>query len=220
MKSLVQWPLWQRAIFWNATSAVGVCIGLAWSRGKTSVSAEVYVVVFTMALINLMFLVAVPRIHVQKATGIAAADLWSVLYQVLAERPLITVLLVLQLIGVSRGIATAIELFQAAGSDYVRALPNAHSMNLRLIGASMLLAGVAALWLSGAIGLWRSRPWAWWMVLVLNGMTVTVTGVLQVMRLDRFLFDIPATAVVVLLLLRPVKMEFRRGRTAAKQAAA
>jgi hypothetical protein len=220
LKPLVQWPLWQRAILWNVTAAVGVCIGLAWSRGKASVSAEAYIVVFTVALINLMFLVAVPRIHVQRTTGIATQDPWSVIWQVLAERPFVTVLLILQLIGVSRAVATTIELFQASGSDYIRALPNAHSMTLRLMGASMSLAGVAALWLTGAIGLWRSRTWAWWLVLVLNGISATVTGVLQVMRLDKFLIDIPATGVVVLLLLRPVKMEFRRGKTAAKQVAA
>jgi hypothetical protein len=87
-------------------------------------------------------------------------------------------------------------------------------MALRLTGASVLMTGVTALWLIGGIGVWRNRPWAWWLALVLNGLSATASGALQVVRLDKFLLDLPAAAAVVVLLLRPVRMDFRVGKTA------
>jgi hypothetical protein len=218
VKPIVQWPLWQRLLFTNVTTAVGVCIGLASSRRQVSVNADVYIAVFTMVLMNLMSLVVVPRIHALKATGMAPPSPWRTLYDVLVERPFVTALFILQLIGVSRVAATTIQLIQASSSEYVSALPNTHAVTLRLIGVSTALAGVTC-YMAGAIGLWRSRPWAWWWVLALNGLSATVTGVLQVLRLDEFLIDIPAMAVVVLLLLRPVRAEFRRVKTLTKQIA-
>jgi uncharacterized protein YjeT (DUF2065 family) len=218
-KPFVQLTLWRRAVLTNAAAAVGIYIGLASSTVQLSVNADAYIAVFTIAMMNLMILVVMPRIHAQKTAGVTVINPWRVVYEVLAERPFITVLLILQLIGVSQGAATAIVLMQASASNYVHGLPNVQSMTLRLIGASVLMAGIAVLWLLGAVGLWQSRPWAWWLILVLNGLSATVSGALQVFRPDKFLVDIPATAAVVLLLLRPVRVEFRHVKTAIKQIA-
>lgn len=209
----VQGPFWQRAALTNATAGIGVYIGFASSAVRLSVNADAYIAVFGMAMVNLMILVVGPRFHAQKAAGATALNPWRVVYEVLAERPFITVLLILQLIGASQSAATTVVLMQAAASNYVHGLPNAQPMTVRLIGVSVLMAGVALLWLLGAVGLWQSHPWAWWLVLVLNGLAATVAGALQVLRLDEFLVDLPATAAVVLLLLRPVRMEFRVGKT-------
>jgi hypothetical protein len=82
------------------------------------------------------------------------------------------------------------------------------------MGAAVLMGGVAALWMLGAVGLWRSRPWAWWLVLVLNGLAAAISCVLQVLKPDEFLLDPAATTAVVLLLIRSVRTEFRGGQTA------
>ena len=165
---------------------------------------------------NFMLLVVGPRITSQKNKGEATAHPWSVAYQVLAERPFVVALLILQLLGVSRATATTIVFVETSTSAYVRGMANAQSMSLRLIGAAVLMGGVAVLWMVGAVGLWRSRPWAWWLVLVLNGLAATISCILQVLKPDEFLLDPAAMTAVVLLLLRSVRTEFRGGQTANK----
>jgi len=178
-----------------------------------------YVVVFTGLLMNLALLVAAPRIHDRRLITGTAPNKWSVMYEILAERPLITILLILQLLGLSEAAATTVKIIQATGSAYVRTLPNSHSTMLRLIGALVTMTGVTGLWLLGAIGLWRRRNWAWWLVLVLNGLSATVSGALQMLTLNQFLLDIPATITVVLLLLRSVRTDFRGAKAATGQVA-
>ena len=194
VKPIYQWPLWQRAVFANATAGVGVFIGFALSGAKTSVRADVYIAVFTLVLMNLMFLVVVPRILDLKSTTGLRQNPWHVLYQVLAERPFISMLLVLQLMGVSQAATSTIEMVRASISGYVRNLPNAQTMTLRLLGGSALMGVVTAIWLIGAVGLWRSRSWAWWLALVLNGLSATVSAALQVylrvLRSDKFFLDV------------------------------
>jgi hypothetical protein len=90
VRPFVLWPVWQRAVLTNATAAVGVYIGIASSSVKPSLSVEAYIAVFTMALMNLMTLVAMPRIRAQKTAGKAAPNPWRVVYDILAERPFIT----------------------------------------------------------------------------------------------------------------------------------
>jgi uncharacterized protein YjeT (DUF2065 family) len=115
---------------------------------------------------------------------------------------------------VSRATAASIVFVETSTSAYVRGMANAQSMSLRLMGAAVLMGGVAALWMLGAVGLWRSRPWAWWLVLVLNGLAAAISCVLQVLKPDEFLLDPAATTAVVLLLFRSVRTEFRGGQTA------
>ena len=208
MRPLDQWPFWERAVFTNVIAVAGVYIGFAASGTKLSVSLEMHIAVFTIAFMNLMFLVVRPRINVRKASGTAAPNPWSVVYEVLAERPFVTILLVLQLWGAARAAATTVVFMQASASDYVRSLPNAHSMTLRLIGSSVLMACVAVLWLVGAIGLWRNYLWAWWLALVLSGLAAIVGIVLQFFKSDVSLLDLVAIAAVLLLLIRPVRGGF------------
>ena len=143
MKPLYEWPFWKRVVFTNVIAAVGVYVGFASSGVKLSVILEMRIAVFTIAFMNLMFLVVGPRIYARKADGGTAPSPFSVSYEVLAERPFVTVLLVLQLWGVARATAGGVVMMQASASDYVRSLPNAHSMRLRLIGSSVLATGVA-----------------------------------------------------------------------------
>jgi hypothetical protein len=127
-------------------------------------------------------------------------------------------LLVLRLWGAARAAATTVVMVQASASDYVRSLPNAHSMTLRLISSSVLMASVAVLWLLAAIGLWRIHSWAWWLALALNGLAATFSMVLQFFKLDLSLLDLFAIAAVLLLLLRPVRAEFRGSKPKVNEA--
>jgi hypothetical protein len=212
VKPLDQWPFWERAVFTNVIAAVGVYIGFASSGNKLSVNLEMRIAVFTIALFNLMFLVVRPRMNARKTASGAVPNPWSVVYEVLAERPFVTALLALQLWGTAQAAATTVVMMQASASNYVRSLPNAHSMSLRLLGSSVLMASVAVLWLLAAIGLWRIHSWAWWLALFLNGLAATVSVVIQFFKLDMSLLDIFAIAAVLLLLLRPVRAEFRGGK--------
>jgi len=219
MKALDQWPGWQRAVFWNVCAAVGVYIGFATtSEPKVSTNVRVHIAVFTIAFLDLMFLSVRPRLMSEKVAGKATPNPWAVLYRVLVERPYVIALVMLQLHAVSRATATTIVFMQTANSSYVRELQNAQAMNLRLMLASVLMAMVAILWVFSVIGLWRSRRWAWWLALVLNCVAATVTVALQLIKHDEFLLDPLAIIAVALLLLRPVRAEFRIGGTAVGRA--
>jgi len=215
VKPLIQWPLWQRSAFTNVLTAVGVYIGFASSRGKASANAKGYIAVFTMALMNLMFLAVVPRIHVQRTAGIAVPNPWRVLYEVLAERPFITALLILQLVRVSQATAAIFIFFQGPTSDYFRSVPNIQSLTPYIYLTGWFMVGVAVLWLSSAVGLWRGYLWAWWLSLILNGSNV----VPQLWNLHKFVLDPISLVAVVLLLLRQVRAEFHKGHVAAEQVA-
>jgi hypothetical protein len=209
-------PFWKRAFLTNAVATVGVLIGFAFSGVQLPTILKARIAVFTIALMNFILLVVSPRIISQKNKGEATAHPRSVAYQVLTERPFVVALLTLQLLGVSRAAATTILFLETCTSTNVRGVANAQSMSLRLMGAAVLMGGVAALWLLGAVGLWRSRPWAWWLVLVLNGLAAAISCVLQVLKPDEFLLDPAAMTAVVLLLFRSVRTEFRGGQTAKK----
>ncbi len=156
-----------------------------------------------------MLLVVRPRVFAQASAGTGTRNPWGVFYEVIVGRPFIPLLCVLQLVGVSRATSATVKFVQALSSDYVRALPNAETAALHLIGASALMAVVAALWLLAALGIGRSDSWAWWLALVLNALAAAVTIALQLRKRDEFLLDPLAIVAVVLLLYRPVRMQFR-----------
>ena len=216
MASLYQLPFWKRALFTNVIAALGVCLGFASSGAKLSVVVEARIAVFTFAFMNLFFLVVGPRLNTLRISGASPLNPWHVAFAVLAERPYVTLLVVLQLLGTARGAATTVLLIQTTAGNYVRGLPNAQSIRLRLVSASLLLACIIILWLLGAVGLWRGRRWAWWLALSLNGLAAMVTGVLQLSRMNEFLFDPLALTAVVLLLLPQVRLEFRKNYAAHK----
>ena len=213
-----QLPFWKRAVFTNAIAAIGVYVGFASSGVKLPTILQSRIAVFTFAFLNFMFLVVAPRINAPKNAGEAALNPWRVFYQVVSERPFITILLVLQLWAVARAAAATVVFMQTSGSEYDLSLPNAQLISCRLVGASVLMAGVTFFWLLATVGLWRSRPWAWWLALVLNGLAAAVTVALQLIKRNEFLLDPLAITAVVLLLLRPVRIQFRRHEPAVEGA--
>jgi hypothetical protein len=219
MKSLDQRPLSQRVLFTNAVAVGGVFLGFAVSEVKPTARVCVYIAVFVIALMNLIFLAVRPRMVALRATGATALNPFRTLYEVLTERPLITVLCILQLIAACRAIATTIQIIQSTASEYVRSLPNVHSVTLRMELASTLMVADSALWFLSAIGLWRTRSWAWWMALMLNALAAIVSLLVQLAAMNQFLLDPLATLAVVLLLVHPVRKYFRRSNTIAEQAA-
>ena len=96
MVPLNHWPFWKRALLTNACAVVGVCLAFALPEtAKPSMNIRVGIAVFTIAAVNLMMLAVSPRIGALKTAGGAAPSPWRVAYDVLAERPLITALLIL-----------------------------------------------------------------------------------------------------------------------------
>jgi hypothetical protein len=214
-----KWPLWGRIVFVNTIAFVGAVIGFASSGDYARLSPSIVVPIctFLFALANLMFLEVVPRMGTRSSAGAAKPNPWGILYDVLSSKPLITLLLVIQLIGTSRTTASTIIVLRTSTSDYIRSLPNATSMAQRLIWSSVPLACVAFLWLLSAIGVWQRRLWAWWLALALNGLAATTTIALQFattfLHLGKpsgFLLDLPSIAAVVLLLLPSVRTDFRK----------
>ena len=62
------------------------------------------------------------------AAGAPKSNPRGVLYDVLRAKPLMTVLLVIQLIGISQMTAAIITVLRTSTSAYVRSQPNAESM--------------------------------------------------------------------------------------------
>lgn len=208
MKQLDQWSIWLWTLFTNVIAALGIYLGFLSSSVKLSSGAQVYVAVPTVVFLNLIFLVVRPRIREARAAGQSAPSAIGVLSRVLTERPLLTALCILQLVGASRSTASTMQILQASTSSYVRNLPNSESMVLRLTMSSMLMGSVALLWFLSVIGLWIERSWAWWLALVLNSLAAVVSGIIQLLKPREFLVDPWATLAVVLLLLRSVRRVF------------
>jgi len=214
------WPLWKRALTLNMVGVVGVAIGFASSDVKLSPKFCVPIAVFSLALLNFLFLSVRPQMLAAKAVGQPGTFL-QVFVRVVRERPLMLLLLMNQLVGVSQLLTVVTTLIQLLVGGRIHGLPNASTVNLRMIPVSaFVMTAVAAIWLISAIGLWRGRSWAWWLAMFLNGLAVVVSvGVellaLLVVKQHRFSFgwrEITATAACILLLLPVVRNDVRRVR--------
>jgi hypothetical protein len=197
-----QWSVWKRAFMVNALGAIGVALGFASSGVKLSPIYRVPIAVFSLAFLNLMFLVLRPRIVATRAEGKPNAAALSMLGDVVRERPLIVLLVVLQLIAVSRS-ATASVTFFALGDFRSLLDPSNLSFWMTVYSAAMMV--VAGIWLASAIGIWCRRSWAWWLAIVLNGIAASITAVLQMADLHSYVIDVGAIAAFVLLLLPAVR---------------
>lgn len=199
-------PTLPRAVWLNCAAVAGIVIGL-WSTPQSlSDEATSRIAVFSLAVVNLLFLVAQPRLAQLSTDGRSTiiTEAWAAI----AERPLTAVLVAMQLWGVARGIGTSIAL----GKAY--ATPEAVARNLqgKVLLACALLSAVAVLWLVAAVGLWLTRTGAWWLALALNGLAAGVTTFIQLLKRDTFLIDPISVAMVVLLLLPPTQRTFRHHR--------
>jgi Na+/melibiose symporter-like transporter len=203
MQEMNEWPLWQWALFTNVVGAVGICLGFL-SGTKVSADLRVYVAVFTIVCLNLLFLVVRPRMAAARAEG-KSPNAVGILYEVLTERPILTIVSLLQLVGAARSTATTVQFLQATTTTYVRNLPNLESVITRLILGSISMGIVALLWWLGAVGLWIGRKWAWWLALLLNALAASTSGIVQLLKLNQWLFDPWSTVAVVLLLLPSVR---------------
>jgi hypothetical protein len=200
-----QWNGWKRAVVVNALGAVSGAVGFASAGVKLSPQYCVPIAVFALAYLNLMFLIVLPRSLAAKAGGKPRVAALTLLVDVVQERPLLVLLVVLQLVGVSRSATAAVTFFQLSGGEYVRGLPNASAVGFRMVAMSVVMTVVAGVWLASAIGLWNRRSWAWWLALMLNGLAASVTGVLQLLDWHSYLLDSRAITAVVLLLLPTVR---------------
>lgn len=214
------WPLWGRVAFANIIGAVSVAIGFASSDVKLSPSFSVPIAVFILAIMNFLFLVVRPRVIAAKAAGHPVLA-WEVVGRIVRQRPLILLLVINQLTGVSQLLKIVAIVAPLLISGRIHALPNMTEAKLRMIPISIsVLTGVAAIWLLSAIGLWLRRSWAWWLALCLNALAGVVTvgvGLLAVFVLKHgFSLDwreVTTTIACLLLLLPAVRNDvLRRGR--------
>ena len=204
-----KWPLWKWALFTNAVVAIGICLGFL-SGTKLPADLRVYIAAPVFVFSNLMFLSARPRMAVARIAG-KSPNAASVLYELLTKRPILTLVCGVQLVGATRSTATTVQILQTVTTAQVQNLPNSQSILQRLIVASMLMGLVALLWWLGAVGLWIGRKWGWWLALILNALAAATSGIIQLLKLHEWLFDPWATAAVVLLLLRPMRLYFHVG---------
>lgn len=205
------WPLSKRALSLNILGVAGIAMGFASADVKLPPNLSVPIAVFTLALLNFLFLVVRPQLVAAKAVdqrGLFA----HMLFRVVQQRPLILLLVVNQLIGVSQLLAVAVTLGGLLISARLHALPNASSINVGMIPVSAsVLTVISAIWLLSAVGLWRSRSWAWWLALCLNALVVLATigvGLLAVLALKQnrlsFGWREAASLLACVLLLLPV----------------
>ena len=201
------WKLWQRALLLNVLGCAGVAIGFVFGGG---VSPDYYapIAIVVLALFNFLFFVVHPRFLDAQRLGKTIAPI-EIAVTVLRERPLVSLLVVLQLVGTSRAATSAINFLRFSAPSYVANVPNAATVASRMMAMSFVMAGVSVLWLLGAIGLWRNRGWGWWMAIVLNGLAAGVTTVLQLLTRDQYLIDVFALVAVVLLILPSVRAQSR-----------
>lgn len=187
----------------NCAVIVGIVVGF-WSSPK-SLSAQMAgcVAVFFFAFFNLLFLVAPLRLAQRSAD--TQSNIYREAWDAIAERPLISTLVLLQLWAVARCLGTVIGFGRAYAS------PQVASQNLqgRMLLACAVFVVVGLLWLAGAVGIWRTQAWAWWPALVLNGLAAGITIVIQLFKLDQFLIDPVAVTMVVLLMLPNTRRLFR-----------
>jgi len=209
-----EWPLWEWVLFTNAMGAIGICLGF-FSGTKLAADRQAYIAVPAIVFLNLMLLAVRPRMAGARAAGKPPSAM-GVLYKLLSERPILTLVCVLQLVGATRSTATTVQILQTSTTSHVQSLTNSQSMVVRLISASVLMGLVATLWWLGAVGLWAGRRWAWWLALILNALAATTSGIIQLLNVNEWLFDPWATTAVLLLLLRPIRQHFEVGYSRAK----
>lgn len=161
------------------------------------------VAVFFFALFNLLLLVAPTRLAQRSAD--TRSNVYREAWDAIAKRPLVSTLVLLQLWAVARCVGTVIGFGRAYAS------PQIVSQNLqgRMLLACAVFGVVGLLWLAGAVGIWRTQAWAWWLSIVLNGLAAGTTIVIQFFKLDQFLIDPVAVTMVVLLMLPNTRRLFR-----------
>jgi len=210
LKATESWVQRTKVVWLNASIVVGVLIGI-WVSTPISAEWTARIAVFSVAFFNLMFFGVSPRLTPASAKGDVPRTPYLDLWRVIAERPVVTFLFCIQLWGVAQSLGTALSMSRATSSDYVKALPNSGNIKARLIGGCVLMFCVGMVWLLGAVGVWRIRKWAWWLVLCLNGLASGVAIILQMFTPHQFLVDIASTSAVVVLLLPSTRELFRVG---------
>jgi hypothetical protein len=108
------------------------------------------------------------------AAGAPKSNPWGVLYDVLRDKPFMTVPLVIQLIGTSQMTAAIITVLRTSTSATFEINRTPNQWLTDESGHRVPLAVVVFLWRLSGIGVWQRRLCAW-----LNGLAATTTIILQ-----------------------------------------
>ncbi len=198
------WSEWKRATALNLTGSLGLLIGFFSAGVRLSPDYYAYASVFALAYLNFMFLVVRPQLLEARRTK-PESSMWHVLLKILRDRLFIIVLVVLQLLGVSRSAGTSARFLLYARSAYVRGLANATVSAHRLTLISVEMTFIALIWLLSAIGLWQGRSWAWWLAVVLNGLAAGISAAVQLASWHSYALDTFPTIALVFLFLPMVR---------------
>lgn len=184
-----------KAIWPNYAALIGVIIGLSSAAHSLSGQATGRIAVYCFAGFNFLLLEAQPRLA--QRTHEIRSSLYKEAWIAVAERPIISLLVLMQLWAVGRCVGTVITL------GWAYSTPQIASEHLQgrvlMISAAMVFVGL--LWLASAAGMWRMRAWAWWLAFALNSVDAAITILLQVFKPNQFLIDPVAVLAIILLIL-------------------
>ena len=172
------------------------------------------IVAFLLVLLCFSLFVIRPRPDVSKSGDPAGSFLPP--RRLLGPHPLIILICFSQSFVVSQAAIEAVEMIRTIGYDH--GIPNT-ALALTVVLAGLLKAGSAALWFSTAAGLWQSRSWAYYVAVVLNLLTLSLSVPARFETASYFVFAPRALITLVLLLVRPIREQFRRVKTPLQQGA-
>jgi uncharacterized membrane protein (DUF2068 family) len=193
-----------RVIWWNLTIIVGIVLGFMTVPQLPSGNTTARIAIFWLAYFNLVLFVVKPR-HMASGRN---NDLLQTSWLAITERPIVSLLVVMQLWSAGQAVGSVITLISA-----YRVAISQH-LEARLIVVSTVMSIICALWLAGAFGLWQQKKWGWWLAVILNSLSACTGIVVQVAALAalkprEFLVDPIAIATVVVLLMARTRLVFR-----------
>jgi hypothetical protein len=198
-----------KAIWLNCAAIAGIIIGLSSAGRSLSGQAAGRVAVFFFAGFNLLLLEAQPRLAQRDAE--VRGNLYKEAWTAIAERPIISLLVLMQLWAVARCPGTVITV----GRAYTTPQIASQHLQGRVVMLSTVMVLVGMLWLASAAGIWRRRAWAWWLAIALNTLDAGTTILIQVLKPNQFLIDPVAVLAIILLLLPSTRPMFRGKMTVA-----
>lgn len=210
--SFDEWSLPARAISVNIIGVAGVWLGVINANVPPSPVYVVRIGLGTLLVLNFLFLAVRPRIMAERKLGDSARSDLCVIADLFRDRWIICGLVVNQLVAVS--LWTEIGVIVAPGpvDRYIRGFSNAPLGDSQVLASATFFILLAAIWLGSAIGVWRARPWAWWLALALNVMLATWSLIRLFVARGSTSIDAQSVAAVIVLLLPSVRNRFLPGR--------
>jgi len=194
-----------RVIYWNLAILAGIVLGFLGVSRLPSGNATARIAIFWLACVNLVLFVVKPRLTASGRNN----DFVRASWHAIAERPIVSLVVVMQLWSAGQALGSAITLASTYRSE---AVVSQH-LQSRLVLVSILMSVIGVVWLIGAFALWQQKRWGWWLAVILNGLSAC-TGIfaqvaaLTVLKRNDFLVDPVAITTVIVLLMTRTRLIF------------